>query len=76
MGDYLYCPRHPGQIVSNGLFDAPCGACEGEMEDDYQRWQYDPTNAKRPYCQAEAYIPAQPWYGAATCLDVPDDIPF
>ncbi len=24
------CPHHPTEVISNGTFDAPCGACEGE----------------------------------------------
>lgn len=31
------CPRHPDQVTSSddGVFDAPCGACEFEMEEHY-----------------------------------------
>ncbi len=28
----ICCERHPGEVVSNGRFDAPCGACESEAE--------------------------------------------
>ena len=30
------CPRHPGEITSSrdGQFDAPCGACEWEMDQE------------------------------------------
>jgi len=28
------CPRHPGEVTSNGMFDAPCGACESEIDDN------------------------------------------
>jgi hypothetical protein len=27
---YFYCEYHPREVVSNGVFDAPCAACEGE----------------------------------------------
>jgi hypothetical protein len=37
-GDARRCPRHPHIATSSadGLFDAPCGACEFAMEDDAQ----------------------------------------
>jgi len=31
---YAYCPRHPSEVISNGMFDAPCGGCEAAYEDD------------------------------------------
>lgn len=33
-GDCRVCPKHPGVTTSStdGLFDAPCGACEYETE--------------------------------------------
>lgn len=36
LGDPRRCPRHPSVATSSsdGMFDAPCGACEAEMEDD------------------------------------------
>lgn len=76
MGEYLYCSKHPREIVSNGLFDAPCGVCEGEEEESYQEWQYDSANPERPFCRKEAYLPMFPWMRGATCLDVEDPIPF
>ncbi len=41
MTDYIRCSKHPSEIISNGLFDAPCGACEAAMEDD--RYDEPPT---------------------------------
>lgn len=37
LGDPRRCPRHPSQVTSSpdGMFDAPCGACEFEMEEHY-----------------------------------------
>ena len=32
-GNAITCEYHPNEVVSNGRFDAPCGACEGEMAD-------------------------------------------
>ena len=26
------CRRHPHVVTSNGMFDAPCGECEAEMD--------------------------------------------
>lgn len=38
VGDtYTRCPHHPSQIISNGMFDAPCGACEAEGDAAYER---------------------------------------
>lgn len=77
MGDYLYCERHPSVPISNGLFDAPCSACEGEQDEAWEAWQYDPANDQRPYCKLTPYIPHEPRYTQArTCQDVEDDIPF
>jgi hypothetical protein len=30
--DYEYCRFHPTEVISNGMFDAPCGGCEAAME--------------------------------------------
>lgn len=30
---YTYCRHHPSQVISNGMFDAPCGGCEHEMSE-------------------------------------------
>jgi hypothetical protein len=68
--------RHPTEPISNGIFDAPCGACESEMDQADEEWQYDPTNTTRTHCRMEPYLPAQPWDYVATCLDVEDKIPF
>lgn len=37
LGDPRRCPRHPQVQTSSpdGMFDAPCGACEFEMEEHY-----------------------------------------
>lgn len=37
-GDPRRCPRHPHIKTSSndGMFDAPCGACEVEMYDEQQ----------------------------------------
>jgi hypothetical protein len=36
-GDPRRCPRHPNEVTSSpdGMFDAPCGACEFEMEEHF-----------------------------------------
>ena len=83
MSEYIYCPRHPSEPVSNGLFDAPCGACEYEMAEAAEEWEYDPANPKRTQCHMTPYIPNEPhWWQARTCLYLgpapheEDDIPF
>lgn len=37
-GDPRRCARHPGVAISSpdGLFDAPCGACEAEIDHGYE----------------------------------------
>jgi hypothetical protein len=36
-GDPRRCPRHPNVVTSSpdGMFDAPCGACEAETDEAY-----------------------------------------
>jgi hypothetical protein len=31
---YGRCHRHPGVVISNGMFDGLCHICEGEMNED------------------------------------------
>jgi hypothetical protein len=31
---YGRCPRHPGEVISNGMFDGLCGICEAEMAEE------------------------------------------
>lgn len=45
LGDPRRCPRHPDQKTSSndGMFDAPCGKCEHEIEtgqswEEYETW--------------------------------------
>lgn len=81
MSDYIYCRWHPGQVVSNGMFDAPCGACENEMDQAAYEWEVSPDNPTRKLCGMEMWILPEPQrYGVArTCNDpCPDEdqIPF
>jgi hypothetical protein len=72
-GDPRRCPHHPHIATSspNGMFDAPCGACEAEMEADSQEQAFDEEVAQGvmpcPY-------PELPPVLAAPLED--DDIPF
>jgi hypothetical protein len=42
-GDPRKCPRHPHVATSSrdGMFDAPCGVCEAEMDDDRHEREED-----------------------------------
>ena len=75
--NYEYCRFHPGQVVSNGMFDAPCGACEAAGDDWAEAWERNPENPERRYCGTDA-PPVARWYSwpSAGCLDVDDPIPF
>jgi hypothetical protein len=37
LGDPRRCPKHPNEVTSSpdGLFDAPCGRCEYEMDAEF-----------------------------------------
>lgn len=43
LGDPRRCPRHPEEQTSSrdGMFDAPCGRCEWEMESYGERADYE-----------------------------------
>lgn len=70
-GDPRRCPHHPTEIISSpdGMFDAPCGACEHAMEHDEEEavtLRTPPTSgAVSPTADT---VPAPP--------DTDDDIPF
>lgn len=78
---YTRCPRHPSEIISNGMFDAPCGGCEHEMEHspeaDYADFLQGIAAHFSRICNDGAKgddPPASwdsgPWQGsAATCVD-------
>lgn len=56
---YVRCPHHPSEIISNGMFDAPCGGCEAAMDDfrepdpitDEQRAAIDKMMAENDACE-------------------------
>lgn len=77
--DLTRCPRHPREVISNGIFDAPCAACEGEADQESIKWEYE-HNPNRIMCSYPPdYLPLYIGLHGATCLDVPvpeDDIPF
>lgn len=76
-GDARRCPVHPSMKTSSddGMFDAPCPACEYEMagEHDYAAYWSDPFR--------EVCVPLGAWFGPIgrdSCASyVPEDeIPF
>jgi len=55
--DYEYCRFHPTEVISNGMFDAPCGGCEASMDPEpevptdeelalHAQWERDRAKAK------------------------------
>jgi hypothetical protein len=72
---YEYCKHHPSELISDGMFDAPCGGCEAEMEDAAHAWEVDPANVTRKVCADERYLSPLP-RSPVGCLDVEDEIPF
>lgn len=83
LGDARRCPFHPGEKTSSddGMFDAPCRLCEGEQDDAYMAWQYDPENPRRPYCGLPtgiSYLTVlfPPWNAKSCEASEDDDIPF
>jgi len=73
-GDPRRCPRHPHVKTSsdNGMFDAPCGECEADMDADYHEAVFDEEVAKGcmpcPYPELPAPVRLAPLED--------DDIPF
>lgn len=57
MGDPRRCPHHPHVITSSpdGMFDAPCDVCEGEMEEDARRTEYEEWLKTAPKCSPLPY---------------------
>jgi hypothetical protein len=53
--NYEYCKYHPSQVVSNGMFDAPCGACEAEGDDEAEKWEHNRDNPYRSHCGLSAF---------------------
>lgn len=82
------CPRHGEAISSDdGMFDGVCNACEGEMSEEAEKWEYNPENLYRKHCGDDAWgqplgpLTVRGWafspYSFKTCVVRPeDDIPF
>jgi hypothetical protein len=84
-GDARRCPVHPEARTSSddGMFDAPCYKCEGEMDEHAERWEYDPENPRRAHCGVDANVAAgigakNPWLESLVlCEPLPEDVlPF
>lgn len=76
-GDPRRCPRHPGVRTSSddGMFDAPCHLCEGEMSDEADRWDCNPENPRRSQCGYPTNSFFQ-WPTFWSASRVPDECPF
>jgi len=72
------CPRHPGVQISSddGMFDGLCHQCEGEMQEEADRWDCDPANPKRRYCgyPTNSFFTWPNFGWRFSC--VPDELPF
>lgn len=75
-GDTRKCPHHPWVKTSSddGLFDAPCHVCEGDMAAADEAWDVDPENPQRLFCGVALYI-GVPRVMVA-CDEPEDNIPF
>jgi hypothetical protein len=75
---HLTCELHGGKLSSDcGMFDAPCGVCESEMEDDRAESEW---NAKTPEERASteewAAVHASRMLHRGTWVPHADDILF
>ena len=70
-GDPRRCPVHPNQVTSSpdGMFDAPCPACEWEME----AGRYEDENFKEEFPTTKT-LEELPLYDPTH--EDEDDIPF
>jgi hypothetical protein len=48
------CPHHPHEITSSsdGMFDVPCNACEGEAAEYNEWWDQNEDNPYRTQCRS------------------------
>jgi len=75
LGDARRCPRHPHVKTSSddGMFDAPCGECEYEMDAAAAREDWEAlTEEERERIHAQVVAATPVVYVDA----VDDDIPF
>jgi hypothetical protein len=72
------CPRHPTvQTTSeDGLFDAPCYICEGEMSEQAEAWDHDRDNPYRRYCGLPGNGIRETYARRTVATCVPDELPF
>jgi hypothetical protein len=83
MGDPRRCKYHPTIATSSpdGMFDAPCPACEFECSEAAAAWASDPNNPNRSDCALDLpYVIGRNAYrGIVSCLHwgpSDDEIPF
>ena len=90
-GDARRCIHHPHVMISSsdGMFDAICGECEGEMDEYAEWWDQNTDNVHRSQCgYYEVEVIGVSYYnaigavarlpnGGAICEHTEDDnIPF
>jgi hypothetical protein len=86
LGDPRRCPRHPGEVTSSrdGMFDAPCGACEWAGQDEYEARRDGPSLAEMTPAEREAELAGRRAEAEAEYhlrqmqarADADDDFPF
>jgi hypothetical protein len=85
MGDPRRCPHHPGVQTSSpdGMFDAPCGACEAESDASWQEMvqaSYEFSNPIETAMQVVRWMASQAAIEARRremeSAMASDDIPF
>lgn len=71
-GDPRRCPHHPHVRTSSddGMFDAPCGECEADMDAQYEEQLFEEQVAQGVMPCPYPELPPQP------VLVDSDDIPF
>jgi len=69
------CPRHPGSVISNGMFDSPCGECEHEYYEDEIEAQMIEEHGGVDAAPYPAFDP-EVYYAVRDRRDQTDEIPF
>jgi hypothetical protein len=75
---YLTCDVHGGKLSSDcGTYDAPCGPCEAEMDDEREaaEWEAMP-DAERAEIEAELAVWTAQALAYGTWVPEADDILF
>lgn len=78
-GDPRRCPHHPQVVTSSpdGMFDAPCGACEYECYEHAAKAAWEALSQEERDARLAAFRAAEEAREAAVKAELgDDDIPF